>query len=241
MIYAPLPAPRPNLRSRPIAPFKAAGYSSTMDSRCSSPADRDNVYARLHQDGSGRPHHTSPALKRAKPVRVSEDFLHRGPQSQPASRFRWCVPTRRLPCQPHGRGNRCRQGSPATTGLNGVALGYSVNGGPETTVDLLQQKGRKQIDGSTMLSLEAFKLVPGDLISVYATAKDANAEAHTDNDVHPGRAVRARVFIIRYNRVAVAGAGAKAINPGRSRSARRRSYPPPSNNRETRIRPNGRP
>ena len=28
-------------------------------------------------------------------------------------------------------------------GLNGVTLHYSVNGGPETTVDLLQQEGRK--------------------------------------------------------------------------------------------------
>src|SRR5258708_12303080 len=65
-------------------------------------------------------------------------------------------------------------------GLSGVALYYSVNGGPETTVDLLKKKGEKQVDGSTTLSLEDFKLVPGDLISVYATAKDANAEAHTD-------------------------------------------------------------
>src|SRR6202041_3962589 len=54
------------------------------------------------------------------------------------------------------------------------------NGGPETTVDVLQQKGKKQADGSTLLALESFKLVPGDLISVYATAKDGNSEAHTD-------------------------------------------------------------
>src|SRR4029077_19119957 len=65
-------------------------------------------------------------------------------------------------------------------GLNDVALHYSVNGGPETTVDLLRKKGEKQADGSTTISLENFKLVPGDLVSVYATAKDGNAEAHTD-------------------------------------------------------------
>ena len=64
--------------------------------------------------------------------------------------------------------------------LNGVALHYSVNGGAEKTVDLLPKKGEKQADGSATLSLEDFKLVPGDLISVYATAKDANAESHTD-------------------------------------------------------------
>ncbi len=65
-------------------------------------------------------------------------------------------------------------------GLTGVALHYSVNGGPETTVDLLPQKGKKEASGSTTLSLEDFKLLPGDLVSVYASAKDANAETHTD-------------------------------------------------------------
>src|SRR6266436_4577018 len=65
-------------------------------------------------------------------------------------------------------------------GLNGVTLSYSVNGGPETTLDLLRKKGARQADGSATLALEDFKLVPGDVISVYATAKDANAEAHTD-------------------------------------------------------------
>ena len=64
--------------------------------------------------------------------------------------------------------------------LKSVELHYSVNGGPETTLDLLGHKGEKKADGSTTLSLENFKLVAGDLISVYATAKDANAESHTD-------------------------------------------------------------
>ena len=57
---------------------------------------------------------------------------------------------------------------------------YSVNGGPEKTVQLLKQKGAKQADASTTLSLEDFKLVPGDVVSVYATAKDARADARTD-------------------------------------------------------------
>ena len=64
--------------------------------------------------------------------------------------------------------------------LKGVELHYSVNGGAETAVEVLRQKGENHADGSTTLSLEDFKLVPGDLVSVYATAKDANAEAHTD-------------------------------------------------------------
>ena len=65
-------------------------------------------------------------------------------------------------------------------GLNNLLLHYSVNGGAEQTVDLLKQKGAKQADGSTVLSLENYKLVPGDIISFYASAKDARAEAHTD-------------------------------------------------------------
>ena len=65
-------------------------------------------------------------------------------------------------------------------GLTEMTLHYSVNGGPEQTVDLLKQKGVKQADGSTVLSLENFKLVPGDVVSLYATAKDARAESRTD-------------------------------------------------------------
>ena len=61
-----------------------------------------------------------------------------------------------------------------------MTLHYSVNGGPEQTVNLLKQKGVKQADGTTLLSLENFKLVPGDVVSLYAIAKDARAESRTD-------------------------------------------------------------
>jgi hypothetical protein len=65
-------------------------------------------------------------------------------------------------------------------GLNDVAVHYSVNGDDEKTVSMLKEKGAKQVDGSTVLSLEDFKLVPGDVVSVYATAKDAKSESRTD-------------------------------------------------------------
>jgi hypothetical protein len=65
-------------------------------------------------------------------------------------------------------------------GLNDLSLHYSVNGGAEQTVNLLKQKGEKTEDASTTLALENFKLVPGDIVSVYATAKDAHAESRTD-------------------------------------------------------------
>src|SRR5207302_5683573 len=51
-------------------------------------------------------------------------------------------------------------------GLNDVAVHYSVNGGDEKTVSMLKEKGGKQVDNSTVLSLEDFKLVPGDVVSV---------------------------------------------------------------------------
>jgi hypothetical protein len=65
-------------------------------------------------------------------------------------------------------------------GLNNVTLHYSVNGGPEQTVDMLKQPGAKNADGSMTLRLEDYKLVPGDLVSLYATAKDGHSEGRTD-------------------------------------------------------------
>lgn len=65
-------------------------------------------------------------------------------------------------------------------GLKSVELHYSVNGGAEKTVPLLRGANVKQADGKTMLSFENFKVVPGDLVSFYATAKDATHTARTD-------------------------------------------------------------
>jgi hypothetical protein len=65
-------------------------------------------------------------------------------------------------------------------GLHDVQLHYSVNGGPNRDVDLLKTSGAKSADGSYTLPLEAYKLVPGDLVSLYATARDGHSEARTD-------------------------------------------------------------
>ena len=64
--------------------------------------------------------------------------------------------------------------------LNDVSLHYSVNGGAEKTVGLLSQKGAKTSDGKYVLALEDYKLAPGDLISLYASAKDARNTTKTD-------------------------------------------------------------
>jgi hypothetical protein len=65
-------------------------------------------------------------------------------------------------------------------GLNSMHLHYSVNGGPDHDVSLLKAAGAKNADGSYTLPLEDYKLMPGDLVSLYATAKDGHSEARTD-------------------------------------------------------------
>jgi hypothetical protein len=65
-------------------------------------------------------------------------------------------------------------------GLHELHLNYSVNGGPNRDVDLLKTPGAKNADGSYTLPLEDYKLLPGDLVSLYATARDGHSEARTD-------------------------------------------------------------
>ena len=65
-------------------------------------------------------------------------------------------------------------------GLTRVSLHYSVNGGPEQTVSLLNQPGAKDANGSATLSMEDYKLQPGDVVSLYATARDNHAVSKTD-------------------------------------------------------------
>lgn len=65
-------------------------------------------------------------------------------------------------------------------GLHEVSLRYSVNGGPERNVQLLKSSGAGQSGGSTVLYLENEKLVPGDLVSFYALARDARNASRTD-------------------------------------------------------------
>jgi len=69
-------------------------------------------------------------------------------------------------------------------GVKVLELHYSVNGGPEQVVALLKKTvdagGVKQAQAATTLYFENFKVVPGDLVSFYATARDASATSHTD-------------------------------------------------------------
>ncbi|MBM3749229.1 MAG: hypothetical protein FJW34_26000, partial [Acidobacteria bacterium] len=65
-------------------------------------------------------------------------------------------------------------------GLQELTLHYAVNGGPEEKIPVPVATGQRQAEGSAVLYLEDFELVPGDLVSVYATARDARTSARTD-------------------------------------------------------------
>ena len=52
--------------------------------------------------------------------------------------------------------------------------------GAEQKVNVLKAPGAKESDGTMTLRLEDFKLVPGDLVSLYATAQDGHSEAKTE-------------------------------------------------------------
>lgn len=64
--------------------------------------------------------------------------------------------------------------------LQEMDLHYSVNGSAEKVVNLLPRKGVPSATGSTTLYLEDFKMQPGDVVAMYATAKDARTTSKTD-------------------------------------------------------------
>src|ERR1700680_3998193 len=118
------------------------------------------------------------ALDQGQPVRLSNDFFIEARKAEPPNV---------IIARP-GHDYRANPIEEVTVGVKAddefgvseMTLHYSVNGGPEQMVDLLRQKGVKQADGSTTLSLEDFKAVPGDVVSLYAVAKDAHSESRTD-------------------------------------------------------------
>ena len=64
--------------------------------------------------------------------------------------------------------------------LQAMDLHYSVNGQAEKVVPLLNAKGSPTAEGKVVLNLEDFKLVPGDIVSMYATANDARSKTVGD-------------------------------------------------------------
>ncbi len=136
-----------------------------------------NVYQgtiKIDKDGT---YHVA-ALDGGQPVRISEDFFIESDKANPPEVV-IARPSGDYRASPIEEVTVAAKADDAF-GLSAFDLHYSVNGGPEQSVNLLNQKGAKQADGSTVISLENFKVVPGDIVSIYATAKDAHAESRTD-------------------------------------------------------------
>jgi hypothetical protein len=113
-----------------------------------------------------------------QPVRISEDYFIATDKANPpeVSVIRPGGDYRASPIEEVTLGAKAAD----DFGLADVHLHYSVNGGADHDVSLLKSPGAKSADGTTTLPLEDFKLVPGDLVSVYATARDGHSESRTD-------------------------------------------------------------
>jgi hypothetical protein len=136
-----------------------------------------NVYrGTIHMQKDGAYHLT--AVDEGQPVRVSEDYFIATDKAQPPQ----------VAIVRPGGDYRASPIEEVTVGVKGsdefglkdMHLHYSVNGGPDHEVSVLEKPGAKQADGSHTIALEGLKLVPGDVISVYATARDGHAQAQTD-------------------------------------------------------------
>jgi hypothetical protein len=132
--------------------------------------------ATIHMDKDGAYHIA--ATDEGQPVRLSEDHFIATDKAMPPE-IAISRPTgdyRASPIEEVTVGVKAAD----EFGLNNLHLHYSVNGGPDHDLSLLKSPGARSADGSTVLPLEEYKLVPGDVISVYATARDGHSEARTD-------------------------------------------------------------
>jgi hypothetical protein len=128
----------------------------------------------MSKDGS---YHIA-AIDQSQPVRLSEDYFIATDKAQPPE----------VSITKPGGDYRASSIEEVTVGVQGadqfglrdLHLHYSVNGGPDHDVNMLKAQGAKSVDESHTLWLEDYKLVPGDLVSMYATAKDGHAETRTN-------------------------------------------------------------
>ncbi len=129
---------------------------------------------RMHKDGA---YHVA-AIDQGQPVRLSEDYFIATDKATPPQ----------ISINHPGGDYRAspieevKVGVEAADqfGVRDMHLHYSVNGGPDRDINLLKTPGAKSADGTQTLRLEEFKLVPGDLVSLYATAKNGNSESRTN-------------------------------------------------------------
>ena len=133
-----------------------------------------NARLPINKDGS---YHLA-ALDGSETVRLSDDYFIEAKKDEPPS-VRILRPGRDPHVSPI-------EELPVTVAasddfaVEGLELRYSVNGGQEQVVPLLKSKSAKEAEGATTLFFENLKVQPGDLVSFYATARDANTTSRTD-------------------------------------------------------------
>ncbi|HVN06566.1 MAG TPA: hypothetical protein VMT86_19240, partial [Bryobacteraceae bacterium] len=128
----------------------------------------------IHQDGL---YHVA-SIEQGEDVRLSPDYFIEAQNDEPPT-VRITRPGRDARVNPIEEVTVAVEGQD-DFGLSDLALHYSVNGGAEKAVPMLKSKGQKSASGSTTIALEDFKLSPGDLVSLYATARDAHSTTRTD-------------------------------------------------------------
>jgi hypothetical protein len=141
-----------------------------------SEAGANKYMGTIHMDKDGAYHVA--AIDQGQPVRLSEDYFIATDKAEPpeVSITRPGGDYRSSPIEEVTIGV---QGADQF-GLRDLHLHYSVNGGPDHDINMLKAQGLKNADGSHTLRLEEYKLVPGDLVSLYATARDGHAESRTN-------------------------------------------------------------
>jgi len=128
----------------------------------------------IKQDGM---YHVA-SIEQGEDVRLSPDYFIEAQKDEPPT-VRITRPGRDARVNPIEEVTVAVEGQD-DFGLSDLSLHYSVNGGAEKTVPMLKGKGEKSASGSTTIALEDFKLSPGDLVSLYATARDAHSTTRTD-------------------------------------------------------------
>lgn len=128
----------------------------------------------INHDGS---YHVA-AIDGGETIRISDDYFIEAKKDEP--------PTVKILRPGHDPRVSPIEEMPVTVestddyGVKNLELHYSVNGGPEQTTSLLKSAGKKEADGKTTLYLENMNLVPGDVVSLWATARDASATSTSD-------------------------------------------------------------
>ncbi len=137
----------------------------------------NNVYRGIiHMEKDGAYHVA--ATDEGQAVRLSEDYFIATDKAQPPQ-VAVDRPTGDYRASPI---EEVTVGVKATDdfGLKEVHLHYAVNGGADHDINLLNSPGTKDADGKHMISIEELKLTPGDVIAIYATARDGHTQAQTD-------------------------------------------------------------